>query len=321
IALAEPDELAPGRERPEVLAVRGHHALRVAGRPRREDEVREVVGRDRESGGARVGFRNRSRSREKILPRDCPVGRTPQHDLLCEIRQVLAAERMDEARAEEVAHRAEDLRSALPEDVARLAALHPRAERHQHAARRLRAERRDDPLREVRSPDGDAVAGADARSDEGARGAKAGPGELGEGEPDATVLDRAALAEALCRREDEPRNRRLHGERDLSQALRPFHAGTMPRVRGTGPGAAPVPTALASLKARPAPVSSDRQAGIGSPSSTGKRDSRSSARTRQTSVVVRMPTSLPRRCTSADPLRRSAISLTTTSRGVSSLTT
>jgi len=129
------------------------------------------------------------------------------------------AQELEVAVSEELLHGAEDARAALLEDVADLAALHPRVERHEHAARALEADRRDDPLVDVRRPDRHAVAAPDPGGHEGACGAQVRRGQLAVRQRDGAVLDRVAAGEALAGGEHEGRDGA--GERGvLCHALR-----------------------------------------------------------------------------------------------------
>jgi hypothetical protein len=133
------------------------------------------------------------------------------HDAF-EVGKLLARERLDVVHAEELAHGEEHPRAALAQHVAGLDTLEAGVERHEHTARRLEPDGGQDPLDDVGRPDGHAVAVAQARGVEGARGAQPRVGELGEAQEDVAVLDGATLPVA--------RGRGLHETRDGPRALR-----------------------------------------------------------------------------------------------------
>src|SRR4029453_4979006 len=68
ISLAEPDRGAPCLEAAQVLGVRGHDALRLPGRARGEQDVREVAGLDLGDPPARVRLRHRRAFAEERRP-------------------------------------------------------------------------------------------------------------------------------------------------------------------------------------------------------------------------------------------------------------
>ena len=94
------------------------------------------------------------------------------------------------------------LGAAAADDVGGLLGLEPGVDRNEHTARGEQPERRDDPLRGVRRPDGDPVALVDAEFGECACGAPDPVDDLGEGEAQRTVDDRLRVAEAVRRAQD-----------------------------------------------------------------------------------------------------------------------
>ena len=113
-----------------------------------------------------------------------------QHHDPLERGQIVAREHADVVGVEEARDRAQQARAALAQHVGGLGALVARADRNQHRADALRADRRDHPLRDVGRPDRDAIAGRDPLGEERARRAAARRAELFEREPDVAVLDR-----------------------------------------------------------------------------------------------------------------------------------
>src|SRR6185369_14951528 len=70
IAGPETDDVAPDLEAAEVLGVRRHHALRLPRGAGGEEDVGEVVGRDRRGARLRARVRDRVAAREEIVPPD-----------------------------------------------------------------------------------------------------------------------------------------------------------------------------------------------------------------------------------------------------------
>ena len=145
--------------------------------PGGEDQVGHVGGGDRRrAAGGDVGLAVRSPGQERLPPDRPGAGRgrrfgslsvRAQDDHQVEVGQCLAADDglVEQGRvigAEEPLHGQEDPGSRRPQDVRRLGSLVAGVQRHEHRAGADRAQGRDDPLRAVRRPDGDAVAGVDA---------------------------------------------------------------------------------------------------------------------------------------------------------------
>src|SRR4029453_11849500 len=95
IAFADARAAAPRVEDAQVLAVRGHHALRLSGGARREDHVGEVVGLDRGRALAGRALGHGGAARDERVPRGGTCGAAAQRHDLAQGGQLLTGERGD----------------------------------------------------------------------------------------------------------------------------------------------------------------------------------------------------------------------------------
>ena len=177
VAGAEADDGGPGAERAQRLRVRGRRALRVAGRPGGEDQVRHVARAHRCRpcrGLGRVDalsclhqLGQREHRRRRALAHRLGVGAlVAQQDDPAQATDVLALEQRRVVGAQEAAHGQQHRRAGRAQDVARLAALEARVERDEDSAGAQGAEGGQHPLRAVGRPERDAVPRPDAGRDQ-----------------------------------------------------------------------------------------------------------------------------------------------------------
>ena len=128
-----------------------HHALRVPGGARGEEDVGRVVGRrarPRRASSSACGDRRRRAARKSAHGRWCPRGASPRSTTVCSrCGQVVALEHRDVVVAEEAVDGDQQPGPAGLQEVGRLGALVAGVDRHDHAAGRLqaRAARRSTP--------------------------------------------------------------------------------------------------------------------------------------------------------------------------------
>jgi hypothetical protein len=184
IAFAKAGDRAPLIEHPQVLCVRAHRAFGFASGARREENIGHVVRIDRRRALLGGGRRNlRGACQELRVAEGAFRCVSPQHDDLGEIGKlgVGATKERHVVDVEETRHGEEHLCPALLEQVCGLDAFVSGVDWDHHAANRVNRQRTDDPLPDVRRPNGDAIAFVDASGDEGSRCFVHSVGQLGEG--------------------------------------------------------------------------------------------------------------------------------------------
>ena len=197
IVLAKAHAIRPCAIHRQVLAMRGHHALRVPGGPRGEHDVGDLLAGQLLEGLCGRGSAGLS-ALEKAIPLTGAGGRG-QPQAMFEMRQLDAFEQRRIGRAEKDVRQHQDACPAPVQDVCDFAGLEARIEGHDAAAGRLHAERGHDRFRLVRSPDGDAVALADTHGAEGRRGLQHLLLQLAIADAPRAVDDRRLVAMPPCR--------------------------------------------------------------------------------------------------------------------------
>ena len=151
----------------QALGVGGHGPLRVPGRPRGEEEVRDVARRHGAGPGHRRLRRDPVRGAQEVVPsgglhsaRRGPVGASrpapgslvAQDDGPPELSQVLADQQPGIVHPQEPPHGEQGASARRPQDVGRLGSLEPGVEGDQHHAGPEDAESGHHPLGTIRAP-------------------------------------------------------------------------------------------------------------------------------------------------------------------------
>ncbi|MDT4844992.1 hypothetical protein FQZ97_789640 [compost metagenome] len=232
VALTQADHGTPVADDAQVLAMGSHHALRLAGGARGEQQVGQAVLVDLRLAHRQLRWRDFGAQGHERIPVQAALRLPTQADAPAQFRQRLTGQQRRVVGAEELADDEQEAGAALAQDEAGFGPLHPRVQRHQHRAYALQGDGGDYPLMDVRRPDGHPLARPDFQRQQGAGGLAAQLVELVVADAGALVLDGHGLA--VAGRGGGQQFRDGQGAFQVGHGL--FSGARIQRPEGTGRG-------------------------------------------------------------------------------------